>query len=62
MRHPIRPFCAAGSQEVMGRTARQTQGRDATGVKVMNLDSGTTVASAAPILDKPTDEDDAPSS
>ena len=36
-----------------------SQGRDATGVKVMNLDSGTTVASAAPILDKPT-EDDAP--
>jgi DNA gyrase subunit A len=34
-----------------------SQGRDATGVKVMNLDSGSTVASAAPILDRPTDED-----
>jgi DNA gyrase subunit A len=27
-----------------------SQGRDATGVRVMNLDAGTTVASAAPIL------------
>jgi DNA gyrase subunit A len=34
-----------------------SQGRDATGVKVMNLDAGSTVASAAPILDKPTEDD-----
>ncbi|MDQ1443733.1 MAG: gyrase subunit [Acidimicrobiaceae bacterium] len=34
-----------------------SQGRDATGVRVMNLDAGQTVASAAPIL---TAEDDAP--
>ena len=34
-----------------------SQGRDATGVKVMNLDAGSTVASAAPILDRPSDED-----
>jgi DNA gyrase subunit A len=27
-----------------------SQGRDATGVRVMNLDSGQTVASVAPIL------------
>jgi DNA gyrase subunit A len=33
-----------------------SQGRDATGVKVMNLDPGTTVASATPILS--VDEDD----
>jgi len=32
-----------------------SQGRDATGVRVMNLDKGDTVASVAPIL--ATDED-----
>ncbi len=37
-----------------------SQGRDATGVKVMNLDAGSTVASAAPILDRPTDEEAIP--
>ncbi|MEA3077997.1 MAG: gyrase subunit, partial [Actinomycetota bacterium] len=35
-----------------------SQGRDATGVKVMNLDSGTTVASATPILSVDDDEGD----
>jgi DNA gyrase subunit A len=31
-----------------------SQGRDATGVRIMNLDSGQTVAAVAPVL--PTDE------
>ncbi len=33
-----------------------SQGRDATGVKVMNLDAGQTVGSAAPILAAEEDE------
>ena len=37
-----------------------SQGRDATGVKVMNLDAGTLVASAAPILDTATTDDGEP--
>jgi DNA gyrase subunit A len=34
-----------------------SQGRDATGVRVMNLDAGQTVASAAPILSADEDEE-----
>jgi DNA gyrase subunit A len=37
-----------------------SQGRDATGVRIMNLDAGQTVASAAPILAAEDDEDPAP--
>jgi DNA gyrase subunit A len=53
---------SAGVTVRMGVRGISSQGRDATGVKVMNLDSGTTVASAALILDKPSDEDDVPAS
>jgi DNA gyrase subunit A len=34
----------------MGVRQISSQGRDATGVRVMNLDDGQTVASVAPIL------------
>jgi DNA gyrase subunit A len=34
-----------------------SQGRDATGVRLMNLDDGQTVASVAPILSNDDDED-----
>jgi DNA gyrase subunit A len=34
-----------------------SQGRDATGVRLMNLDEGQTVASVAPILSNDDDED-----
>ncbi|MCA1830493.1 MAG: DNA gyrase subunit A, partial [Actinobacteria bacterium] len=39
-----------------------SQGRDATGVRVMNLDDGQSVASATPILASDADEDDTPPS
>ncbi len=48
---------SAGVTVRMGVRGISSQGRDATGVKVMNLDPGTTVASAAPILDRPTEDD-----
>jgi DNA gyrase subunit A len=35
-----------------------SQGRDATGVRLMNLDDGQTVASVAPILSNDDDDED----
>ena len=43
-------FSSAGNLIRMGVREISSQGRDATGVRVMNLDDGETVAAVAPVL------------
>ena len=52
-------FVIASSGTVIRMEVREisSQGRDATGVRVMNVDAGTTVAAVAPVLGTDDDED-----